>query len=63
MENKEQIRNYLSESCRRANEFEDQNNQVLKEYWKGQVIGMIKIIKLIDLNQEINTEFYLKQIP
>jgi len=61
MENLHQIKNYLAEASRRANDFADQNNVELMEYWKGQVLGMIKIINLLEL--DINTEFYIKQIP
>ncbi len=61
-EKRQQVQHFLTEGCRKANEFDDQNNQVLKEYWKGQVMGMIKIIHLFD-EGGIETSFYLKQLP
>ena len=61
-EKNQQIRNFLTEGCRRANEFADQNNNVLKEYWKGQVMGMIKIVHIFN-EGDIETSFYLKQLP
>lgn len=61
-EKNKQIRKFLTEGCRKANEFADQNNESLKEYWKGQVMGMIKIINTFE-QDDIETSFYLNQLP
>lgn len=57
------IRNMLTDTTRLANEAYDSNNHELKEHYKGQVRGMIAVIKFYEVDHEINFDFYLKMLP
>jgi hypothetical protein len=58
---KQQIEFYLMNAVQRANEFFDLGQQKELEYWRGQVLGAVKVIKTMNLN--IETTYWLNQLP
>ena len=54
------IENWLEKFTNLSNEFSNQGNKELKEYWKGQVMGMCKIIDEIKI--DIDTHYWLNKI-
>lgn len=58
---KPQIEHFFKKFTRLANEFFNDNDMVLFNYWKGQVMGMSKVVNQLGL--DINTDYWLKQIP
>lgn len=58
---KSQIEHFFKEFTRLANAFWTDGNMVLFNYWKGQVIGMSKVVNQIGI--DIDTDYWLKQIP
>lgn len=59
---KEQIIHYLDKCTELSNSFFNDNNKPLHEYWKGQVMGMCKIITELQLENDINPNYYLTKL-
>ena len=58
---KPQIEHFFKEFTRLANSFWNDGDMVLYNYWKGQAMGMSKVVNQIGL--DIDTDYWLKQIP
>jgi len=58
---KEQVEHYFKEFVKLANQFWNENDKPHYEYWKGQVMGMSKVVNIFEL--DIDTSYYLKQLP
>ncbi len=61
LEEKNQIEHYLLMAVTRCNEFDEQDDTTLREYWKGQVYGVIKVVNVLQLN--IDTNYWLTKLP
>jgi hypothetical protein len=59
-EQEEQVRFYLRRFSDLANSHFHDGNMEYHNYWKGQVMGMCKIVRFTDMN--IDTDYYLKQL-
>ncbi len=59
---KNQIIHYLDEFVRLSNSFFEDDNKALHEYWKGQVMGMCKVITELQLENDINPNYYLTKL-
>jgi hypothetical protein len=55
-----QIEHYLKEFIKLQNSFWYDHNDELANYWKGQVMGICKVIEVLDL--VIDSDYYLKQL-
>lgn len=51
---------WLNEFTKMANLFWQNGNKENYEYWKGQVMGMCKVIPF--MTEEIDTDYYLNQL-
>ena len=58
---KQQIVHWFSEFIEIANNFWKEDNIELFNYWKGQVMGLSKMVNLLEL--DIDTDYYLKKMP
>lgn len=58
---KQQAEHWLKEFTKLANGFWSDNNSFLYEYWKGQVMGIAKVLDLI--GSGIDTRHYLNKLP
>jgi hypothetical protein len=59
---KEQLEQYLSKFVEKANSFFASGDYTLSEYWKGQVMGICKVITVLKLDDKINTSYYLNRL-
>jgi len=57
---KQQVQHWLIEFSKLSVKFSDENDKVLSDYWKGQVMGICKVADLI--NSGIDTKYYLSQL-
>jgi hypothetical protein len=55
-----QIIHYLTSFTKLANDFFEEGNKPFQEYWKGQVMGICKIIDLMNL--PFDTSYYLSKL-
>lgn len=60
-EQKRQIVHRFNTYVELANKFFEEDNALYHQYWVGQVMGMAKIISLLDIT-DINTDYYLKNL-
>jgi len=58
---KPQIEHFFKEFTRLANLFWNDGDMILFNYWKGQVMGMAKVVNKIGM--DIDTDYWLRQIP
>jgi hypothetical protein len=58
---KAQIEHWLKSFTKLSNDFDKEDNKPLMEYWKGQVMGILKVTDLI--GKEIHSSHYLSQLP
>lgn len=58
---KNQIIHWLNAFIKTSNNFDEDGNKPLSEYWKGQVMGICKMITLLEL--DIDGSYYLNQLP
>lgn len=57
---KEQTIHHLEKFTELANSFWQENDMELYNYWKGQVMGICKVISAYEI--DIDSEYYLKQL-
>lgn len=55
-----QVRHYFAKFTDLANQFFHDGDYVNQTYWKGQVMGMCKIVQFTDMDIDIN--YYLKRL-
>lgn len=56
-----QIEHWMKEFTKLSNQFSDAGNKELQEYWKGQVMGMCKVVDLLKI--DIDSGYWLRQLP
>jgi len=59
---KKQTEHYLNEFIKLHNSFFKDGDYKLAEYWKGQVMGICKMITVFECENDLNPEYYLSQI-
>lgn len=57
-----QTEHYLNEFTKLSNKFFDDGEKDLSEYWKGQVMGICKMITLLKLEDQIDITYYLNRL-
>jgi hypothetical protein len=57
------IKNILCDIVRIANEARNSNDEKLEEFSRGELNGVIKMLKFFHSDKEINLDFYLNQLP
>jgi hypothetical protein len=59
---KKQTQHFLNEFIRLSNKFSDEGDKTLAEYWKGQVMGICKMITVFDCETDLNPTYFLNQL-
>jgi len=59
---KKQTEHYLNEFVKLSLKFSEEKDKPLSEYWKGQVMGICKMITVFGYEKDISPEYYLNQL-
>lgn len=58
----QQITHWLAKYVELSNQFFEDNNMLMFEYWKGQVFGTVKTAELLLGKDNFDGSYYLKQL-